>query len=135
MYLLSSPAVKAEPVRFSEKGVDQIYKDFTSALTNAYKFFETYAKVDNFVYNVPTIYLMRHAQAESGEDGKLTTQGEASLHQSDFIEHLLRIDADVIVSSSLTRAKQTAEIIKKTIKTHRNKDIKLLVDEKLSNDK
>lgn len=74
MYLLSSPAVKAEPVRFSEKGVDQIYKDFTSALTNAYKFFETYAKVDNFVYEVPTLYAIRHAQAESDEDGSLTTQ-------------------------------------------------------------
>lgn len=131
MYLLSSPAVKAEPVRFSEKGVDQVYKDFTSALTNAYKFFETYAKVDNFLYTTPNLYVMRHAQADAGDDGKLTTQWESSLHQANFIEQILRIDADVIVCSSLTRAQQTAESIKKTMTTYRTKDIKLIVDERL----
>ena len=67
LYLLASPAVKAEPVRFSEKGVDQVFKDFTSALLNAYKFFETYAKVDNFVYDIPTIHFIRHAKATSGD--------------------------------------------------------------------
>ncbi|MDD3263062.1 MAG: class I tRNA ligase family protein [Candidatus Absconditabacteria bacterium] len=132
MYLLSSPAVKAEPVRFSEKGVDQVYKDFTSALTNAYKFFETYANVDKFSYNVPTIYAMRHAQSESGEDGKLTTQGESSLHQTDFIEKLLRINADIIYCSQLKRAQETAEIIKKTFNIYREKDIKIIVDERLA---
>ncbi len=132
MYLLASPAVKAEPVRFSEKGVDQVYKDFTSALTNAYKFFETYAKVDNFSYKAPTLYAMRHAQAESGDDWKLTTQWEASLHQPEFIETLLRIDADIIYCSWLKRAQQTAEIIKKTISIYRTKDVKIIVDERLS---
>ena len=134
MYLLASPAVKAEPVRFSERGVDQIYKDFTSALTNAYKFFETYAKVDNFSYTAPVIYAMRHAQAESGDNGKLTTQWEASLHQSHFTEQILRINPDIIYCSSLTRAKQTAESINKTLTTHRKKDINIIVDERLSND-
>lgn len=132
MYLLSSPAVKAEPVRFSEKWVDQIYKDFTSALTNAYKFFETYAKVDKFSYKTPTLYTIRHAQAEAWEDGKLTTQWEASLHQQDFIEKVLRINPDIIYCSSLTRSQQTGEIIKKIITSHRSKDIKLLVDDRLS---
>lgn len=65
LYLLASPAVKAESVRFSEKGVEQVYKDFTSALNNAFKFFSTYAKVDNFVYTGAQIYCMRHAKAES----------------------------------------------------------------------
>lgn len=132
MYLLSSPAVKAEPVRFSEKGVDQIYKDFTSALTNAYKFFETYAKVDNFSYEAPTLYAMRHAQAESGEDGKLTTQWETSLHQPNFIEEILRINPDIICCSWLVRSQQTGETIKKIITSHRSKDIKLLIDDRLS---
>lgn len=135
MYLLSSPAVKAEPVRFSEKGVDQVYKDFTSALTNAYKFFETYAKVDNFSYNTPNLYVMRHAQAETSDDWKLTTQWESSLHQANFIEQILRIDADIIICSSLTRAQQTAESIKKTMTSHRTKDIKLIVDERLCDNK
>ena len=63
LYVLSSPAVKAEPMRFAEKWVDQVYKDFTSSLTNAYKFFETYAKVDNFKTDNSNIYFMRHAAA------------------------------------------------------------------------
>jgi isoleucyl-tRNA synthetase len=64
LYMLSSPGVRAEPVKFSEKGVDQIYKDFTAAIINAYKFFETYAKVDNFSYSKPTVYFMRHGESE-----------------------------------------------------------------------
>jgi len=64
LYMLSSPGVRAEPVKFSEKGVDQIYKDFTAAILNAYKFFETYAKVDNFSYNKPTTYFLRHGESE-----------------------------------------------------------------------
>ncbi|HCY21813.1 TPA: hypothetical protein DIC40_08475 [Patescibacteria group bacterium] len=47
------------------------------------------------------------------------------------MEQILRIDADVIVCSSLTRAQQTAESIKKTMTTYRTKDIKLIVDERL----
>jgi isoleucyl-tRNA synthetase len=64
LYLLASPGVRSEPMRFSEKGIDQVYKDFTAALMNSYKFFETYAKVDNFVYDKPTVYFLRHGHAE-----------------------------------------------------------------------
>ena len=64
LYMLSSPAVRAEPMRFSEKGVDQVYKDFTAALMNSYKFFETYAKVDNFATDLPTVYFLRHGEYE-----------------------------------------------------------------------
>jgi len=134
MYLLSSPAVKAEPVRFSEKGVDQIYKDFTSALTNAYKFFETYARVDNFNHTTPNIYLIRHDQAESWDNGKLTAQWEAELHQPDFIEKTLRIDSDIIICSWFLRAQQTAENIKKTMMSYRKKDVQIIIDGRLWND-
>lgn len=64
LYLLSSPAVRAESVKFSEKGVDQIYKDFTASILNAYKFFETYANVDKRTTENTTLYFMRHAKAE-----------------------------------------------------------------------
>lgn len=47
LYLLSSPVVRAEPLRFSEKGVEQVLKDFVIPLQNVWNFFETYAKVDN----------------------------------------------------------------------------------------
>ncbi|MCR5412846.1 MAG: class I tRNA ligase family protein, partial [Patescibacteria group bacterium] len=48
MYVLSSPAVRAEPLRFSEKGVEQTFKDFNLPLQNVYNFFETYAKIDHW---------------------------------------------------------------------------------------
>lgn len=65
LYLLSSPSVRAEPVRFNEKGIDQIYKDFTASILNAYKFFETYANVDKWSTDNTTIYYMRHGDSTS----------------------------------------------------------------------
>lgn len=41
-YLLSSPVVRAEDVRFSEEGVDQVYKKVLNTLWNVYSFFELY---------------------------------------------------------------------------------------------
>ena len=55
--------MRAEPVRFSEKGVEQVYKDFTVSIMNAYKFFETYANVDKWSTDNTTLYFMRHAKA------------------------------------------------------------------------
>ena len=43
LYLLSSPAVAAENLNFSEKGVDEIYKKVVLRLWNVYKFYEMYA--------------------------------------------------------------------------------------------
>lgn len=48
-YLMSSPAVRAEDLRFSEKGVDEIVKKVVLTLWNSYSFFVTYASLDNFV--------------------------------------------------------------------------------------
>lgn len=43
LYLLSSPAVAAENLNFSEKGVDEIYKKVILRLWNVHKFYEMYA--------------------------------------------------------------------------------------------
>ena len=42
-YLLSSPAVRAEDLNFSEKGVDEVYKKIILRLMNVYSFYATYA--------------------------------------------------------------------------------------------
>jgi isoleucyl-tRNA synthetase len=47
-YLMSSPAVRGEDLRFSEKGVDEIFKKLILTLWNSYSFFITYANIDNF---------------------------------------------------------------------------------------
>lgn len=41
-YLMSSPVVKAEDLRFSEKGVDEVVKKLIMRLNNVHTFYETY---------------------------------------------------------------------------------------------
>lgn len=48
-YMMSSPAVKAEDLRFSEKGVDEIVKKINLTLWNSYSFFVMYASLDKFM--------------------------------------------------------------------------------------
>ncbi len=42
-YILSSPAVRGEDLRFSEKGVDEVYKKLILRLQNVVSFYELYA--------------------------------------------------------------------------------------------
>ncbi|MEI7900556.1 MAG: isoleucine--tRNA ligase, partial [bacterium] len=48
LYLIYSPVVRAENLRFSESGVKQILRDLLIPWWNAYSFFVTYANVDGF---------------------------------------------------------------------------------------
>ncbi|MBR3085982.1 MAG: isoleucine--tRNA ligase, partial [Kiritimatiellae bacterium] len=48
LYMINSPVVRAENLRFSEQGVMQISRDILIPLWNAYSFFVTYANVDGF---------------------------------------------------------------------------------------
>lgn len=47
-YLMASPAVSANDLRFSEKGVDEVVKSVLLPLWNAYSFFVTYANIDGW---------------------------------------------------------------------------------------
>lgn len=48
LYLLSSPATRAEDLRFSKEGVHNVVRQTLLPLWNAYNFFVTYALVDNW---------------------------------------------------------------------------------------
>ena len=48
LYMIYSPVVRAENLRFSENGVKQILRDLLIPWWNAYSFFVTYADVDGF---------------------------------------------------------------------------------------
>ena len=48
LYMIYSPVVRAENLRFSEAGVKQILRDLLIPWWNAYSFFVTYANVDGF---------------------------------------------------------------------------------------
>jgi len=49
LYLIDSPVVRAQELRFSEKGVRDVVRRILLRWWNAYSFFVNYANVDNFV--------------------------------------------------------------------------------------
>lgn len=53
-YLMNSPAVKAEPLCFSERGVENVVKNVILPLWNAYSFFVTYANIDGWTPPKPS---------------------------------------------------------------------------------
>jgi len=48
LYLVASPVVRAEDLRFSEEGVKQLMRQILIPLWNAYSFFVTYANIDGW---------------------------------------------------------------------------------------
>lgn len=48
LYLISSPVVRAEDLRFSEAGVKHVLRHWLIPLWNAYSFFVTYANIDGW---------------------------------------------------------------------------------------
>ena len=48
LYMIYSPVVRAENLKFSENGIKQILRDLLIPWWNAYSFFVTYANVDGF---------------------------------------------------------------------------------------
>ncbi len=48
LYLLGSPAVRAEDLRFSEKGVEHVLRQVLIPFWNSFVFFATYAKIYHF---------------------------------------------------------------------------------------
>ncbi|MDD2907221.1 MAG: isoleucine--tRNA ligase [Candidatus Gracilibacteria bacterium] len=47
-YLMNSPVVEAQDLRFAEAGVEEVVKKVILPLWNTYSFFTTYANIDNF---------------------------------------------------------------------------------------
>ncbi|MBN8554310.1 MAG: isoleucine--tRNA ligase [Deltaproteobacteria bacterium] len=48
LYLIDSPAIRADELRFSESGVKEIVRRVLLKWWNAYSFFDSYAKIDNY---------------------------------------------------------------------------------------
>jgi len=47
-YLMNSPVVRAEPLRFAEKGVNDVVRKIILPFWNSYSFFVTYANIDGW---------------------------------------------------------------------------------------
>ena len=135
LYTLSAPVVRAEPMRFAEKGVEQCFKDFNIPLENVFKFFETYAKIDKRKSDGTEVFLMRHAKAEGqGMNDPLTAEGKAELESQETREKIIRLNPDIIVHTPFLRTKATAEYVQQTIKTLTGREITLQVINPLGDD-
>ena len=135
LYTLSAPVVRAEPMRFAEKGVEQCFKDFNIPLENVFKFFETYAKIDKRKSDGTEVFLMRHAKAEGqGMNDPLTVEGKAELESQETREKIIRLNPDIIVHTPFLRTKATAEYVQQTLKTLTGREIPLQVINPLGDD-
>jgi len=138
LYLLSSPVVRSEPLRFSEKGVEQMLKDVIIPLQNVFNFFKMYAEADQWKDNWTQVRFMRHALKQqkwndTWDDGEtlgdlqlpLSESGFAQLTSPDFIEQVVRIDPEVIICSDFLRAQQTAKWVQNVLREYLNKEIEV----------
>ena len=110
IYVLSAPVVRAEPMRFSEKWVEQSFKDYILPLQNVYNFFETYAKIDQWKSDGNQFFAMRN-DTEISEDKVL-------------VENLVRVNPDVILTSDNTKWEAIKWLINKYTPKAKNIEIK-----------
>lgn len=108
LYTLSSPVVRAEPMRFAERGVEQLFKDFNIPLDNVFKFFETYAKIDQWKCDGTQLFAL------------LAPQDFESL---ELKEQLARIAPDLI----LAQDENTAQALRNLASKITGKEIKILM--------
>jgi isoleucyl-tRNA synthetase len=125
IYLMHSPVVKADDMRFAEKGVQEVVRQTMLPLWNAYSFLLTYAEIDGWKPK-GQIYLVRHGETAINKEDKAQGSMDEPLndHGRDQVEALRNTTKDlpveVIVSSDYIRAKQTADIL--------NADFELEID-------
>jgi len=107
-----------------------VYKDFTAGITNAYRFFETYAKIDNFISDKPEVTFLRHGLSDGqAKDASLDAEAITLMEHSAFIEKVLRVNPDVIYTSSYVRCQQTAQKVQEILLKYRNKNIPICMEE------
>lgn len=99
LYTLSAPVVRAEPMRFSEKWVEQAFKDSILPLQNVYNFFETYARIDQWKSDGNQVFIMR-------EDTDIDLSNKV------LIERIVRINPELILAWDESKASKIQDIIK-----------------------
>lgn len=120
-YLLSSQVTRAEDLRFSEAGVEEVVKSVILPLWNTYSFFTTYANIDGYAPSNAGVTLMRHAQSEANATGRVSDMGAnvslTDLGRQQALETAKRFKLagrkfDRIIVTSAIRTQETAEIIR-----------------------
>lgn len=133
-YLMNSPVVEAQDLRFSDPWVEEVIKKVILPLWNTYSFFTTYANIDKFEPNKWNIYYIRHGQTDNNKNWIVNWwDDDIDLNQTWIDETISlakqiassQIKFDVIISSPMKRTVHTANLIK----NHLNYDIEIVEDE------
>ncbi len=120
-YLMNSPVVEAQDLRFSDAGVEEVVKKVILPLWNTYSFFTTYANIDNFEPKTKNIYYVRHGRTDNNDNGIVNgwdddiDLNEFGVEETKQLAKQISVSGikfDVIVTSPMTRTKHTTEIIK-----------------------
>ncbi len=135
LYVLWSPVVRGEPLRFTEKWVEQVLKDFVIPLQNVWNFFKMYAEVDWWKHDWTEVFFMRHAHKDADEHIEdrnvgLSIEWESYLVSDEFRETVIRISPDVIFVSPFERTLKTAEAAQRVMLEYSEKNIELKEDER-----
>jgi len=119
-YLLSSPVVRGENFKFSERGVAEVLKQVILPLRSTYQFFSTYANIDGWC---PTKFVfVRHGEGEHNAQRVYSGAVENQHHltpkgKKEAIETAKKVGkCDVLIASPFVRTRETAEILKKETK-------------------
>lgn len=119
-YMLSSPVVKADDLRFSEAGVEEVVKKVLLPLWNTYSFFTTYANIDSWTPSGAQITLIRHGQtdanlgkriSDAGETSPLNETGRKQVQDAGKKMKQEGKGFDIILVSPANRTQETAQIV------------------------
>lgn len=124
-YMINSPLLSGWNLSFNEVQVQEVIKKVILPLWNTYSFFTTYANIDKFKPETKNIYFVRHGQTDRNiepatmnpwdVDSQLNEKwiAQAKKAWKDFAITWEKID--LIITSPLSRAKDTAELIVKEL--------------------
>ncbi len=98
LYLLGSPIVRAEPLKFSEKGVRDQMKDIIIPLTNSIVFWKEYVKLYFCSHNSNPIYLIEDNLESVTNPINLWALKQYKNIEDDFVDSMTKYDLNRAVS-------------------------------------
>ena len=134
-YLVNSPAVEAQDLRFSDAWVEEVVKKVILPLWNTYSFFTTYANIDKFEPNKGNIYFVSHWETDNNKNWILNWWDDNLCLNETWISQAHKLwnklknlweKFDLIITTSLSRAQKTTEIVKSYLEY----EVETIIDER-----
>ena len=123
-YMLNSPLLSGGDMDFKEEQIIETVKGVMLPLWNTYSFFTTYANIDNWTPDTTEVWFTRHGEtfanasqrmSDKNDDSELNDIGKLQAKNAGKTLREQGKNFDIIIHTSRTRAKETAEIIAREI--------------------